>query len=126
MATLVRAATLTCFEDVARQCGLDPRALLAEVGLPARCLDDPDLKVSAAAVMALLELAAERGNERAFGLRMAESRRLSNLGVLGLLVRDQPTLRHALEALVRHIHVHAEAMTVSLEQSDGFLIIQEE
>ena len=126
MTIVVRAATLTHFERVAQQCGLDARALLAEARLPARCLDDPDLMLPAHAVMALLELAAARGHEPAFGLRMTAARRLSNLGRLGLLVRDQPTLRHALAALVRHVHVHNEALTVTLEESEGLLVIREE
>ncbi len=41
MTILVRAATLTNFESVASACGLDARALLAEVGLPGRCLAWP-------------------------------------------------------------------------------------
>src|SRR5262245_16434411 len=98
MTALVRSASLTSFGDVAAQCGLDARELLREVGLPARCLDDPDLMVSAHLVRNVLELAAKRSGEYAFGLRMAEFRRLSNLGPLGMLIRDEPTLRHALAA----------------------------
>lgn len=126
MTILLRAATLTNFESVASACGLDARALVAEVGLPPRCLDDPDLLIQATAVARLLELAAKRGNEPAFGLRMAAARRLSNLGPLGLLVRDQPTLRHALGALVRHMHLHNEAFSVTLEEGDGLVTIREE
>jgi hypothetical protein len=69
--------------------------------LPARCLDDPDLRVPVACVVRLLELAASRAREPAFGLRLAPSRRLSSLGTLGLLLRDEPTLRGVLEAIVR-------------------------
>ena len=126
MTVLLRAATLTNFELVANECGLDARALVAELGLPPRCLDDPDLPVPAAGVAALLELAAERGHEPAFGLRMAAARRLSNLGPLGLLVRDQPTLRHALGALVHHIHMHNETLSITLEEGDGGVTIREE
>lgn len=126
MTARVRSASLTCFTEIAQDCGLNARTLVAEVGLPARCLDDPDLKVPARAVGQLLELAAARSNEPAFGLRMAESRRLSNLGPLGLLVRDEPTLRHALEALVRHIHLHNEALAVSVEQVSNLVVIREE
>ncbi|SEB19191.1 AraC family transcriptional regulator [Variovorax sp. YR216] len=126
MTILVRAATLTNFETVASACGLDARSLLAEVGLPSRCLSDPDLMVPAAAVGALLELAAERACEPAFGLRMAAARRLSNLGPLGLLLRDQPTLRQALEALATRIHMHNEAMTVSVVQDGPLVAIREE
>src|SRR5512139_2163589 len=126
MTVLIRAATLTNFELVAKECALDARALVAEVGLPPRCLEDPDLPVAAPAVAALLELAAARGGEPAFGLRMAASRRLSNLGPLGLLLRDQPTLRQALEAVAARIHMHNEAMSVSVEQDGPLVAIREE
>ncbi len=126
MTTFLRAATLTNFEQVARECGLDGRALVQEVGLPLRCLSEPDLRLPALAVGELLELAARRANEPGFGLRMAASRRLSNLGPLGLLLRDQPTLRHALEALVIYLHTHAEALSVSMVEDGDQVIIREE
>lgn len=126
MTTFSRAATLTNFEQVARECGLDGRALVQEVGLPLRCLSEPDLRLPALAVAELLELAARRANEPGFGLRMAASRRLSNLGPLGLLLRDQPTLRHALEALVTYLHTHAEALSVSMVEVGDLVIIREE
>ena len=126
MTVLVRAAVLTYFDSVATACGLDARALVNETGLPPSCLEEPDLMLPAQRVGALLELAASRGREPAFGLRMAESRRLSNLGPLGLLVRDQPTLRHALGTLIRHMHVHNQAMAVTLEEADGWVTIRED
>jgi AraC-like DNA-binding protein len=125
VANLVRSASLTQFAELAAECGLDARALVAEVGLPARSLEDPDLMIPARAVGRLLEAAAARGNEPAFGLRLAESRRLSNLGPLGLLVRDAPTLRHALEVVVTHIHLHNEALTPHIEQVGNLVSIRE-
>ncbi|SAL03146.1 AraC family transcriptional regulator [Caballeronia calidae] len=122
----VRSAALTNFERVAAEYGLDAHALVEEVGLPYRCLVDPDLALSAVATSTLLETAALRAHEPAFGLRLAASRRLSNLGPLGLLLRDQPTLRHALETLVTHIHTHNAAMTVSLLQTGPWVSIREE
>ena len=101
MSLLIRAASLTDFVEVARSVDLDPLALLDEVGLPRHALSDPDLKISAEAVRSLLELAAERSGVETFGLRMAEKRRASNLGLLALLVREEPTLRRALDALSR-------------------------
>lgn len=126
MTAFLRAATLTNFEQVARECGLDARALIEEVGLSPRCLYEPDLRLPAASVGELLELAARRANEPGFGLRMAASRRLSNLGPLGLLLRDQPTLRHALETSVTYMHTHAEALSVTLVESGDLVIIREE
>lgn len=124
MSTLVRSAALTHFAEVASACGLDPAALLAQVGLPARCLDDPDLMVPTQRVGELLEGAALRAHEPAFGLRMAQSRRLSNLGPLGLLLRDEATLRSALEALVHHIHLHNEAMSITVQESGPLVLIR--
>lgn len=126
MPTLTRSASLTHFEEIAQQCGLDPQALVRAVGLPIRCLSDPDLKVDTHAVMRLLEMAAQQAQEPAFGLRMGESRRLSNLGPLGLLLRDEPTLRHALDAIVRHIRMHNEALVVRIEEVDDRVLIREE
>ena len=126
MADLVRSAALTRFAELAAACGVDGRALVASVGLPSRCLADPDLKVPAKLVGRLLERAAELSREPAFGLRLAESRRLSNLGALALLVRDAPTLRHALETLVRHIHVHNEAMVLEMNERGGLVAIRTE
>jgi AraC-like DNA-binding protein/septum formation topological specificity factor MinE len=124
MTALARSAALTSFADIAASCGLDARALLVDAGLPQRCLDEPDLKVPARAIVHVLELAAQRGKEPAFGLRLAESRRLSNLGPLGLLVRDEPTLRDALEAVMRHIHVHNEALSVDVEQHSNLVVVR--
>ena len=126
MVALVRSAALTHFTELARDCGLDSRRLVVESGLPARCLSDPDLKVPADRVGRLLEQAAALGREPAFGLRLAESRRLSNLGPLALLVRDQPSLRLALETLMHHIHVHNEAVAVSVEPAGAHLVVRTE
>ncbi|HSV82755.1 MAG TPA: AraC family transcriptional regulator ligand-binding domain-containing protein [Ramlibacter sp.] len=124
MTPLIRCASLTNLGDVAAQCHLDVRALLHEAGLPARCLDEPDLRVPVANVVHLLELAAARAHEPTFGLRMAESRRLSNLGALGLLLREEPTLRDALEATVRYVHVQNEALAFEVEQVGKLVMIR--
>jgi AraC-like DNA-binding protein len=126
MTALVRSAALTHFTELAAACGLDARALVTAAGLPLRCLNEPDLKVPAQRVGQLLEDAAAQAGEPAFGLRLAESRRLSNLGPLALLVRDEPTLRRALEALMRHIHVHNEAVAVQVDEYGGLLAIRTE
>ena len=126
MAALVRSAALTHFAELAAACGLDARTLVAAAGLPPRCLGEPDLKVPAHLVGQLLEQAAAQAGEPAFGLRLAESRRLSNLGPLALLVRDEPTLRRALEALMQHIHVHNEAVAVQVDEFGGLLAVRTE
>lgn len=122
--TLIRSASLTQFPQLAQAHGLDVRDLLAQAGLPLACLTDTDFKVSVAAVSRVLELAAKQADEPAFGLRLAEDRRLSNLGPLGLLLRDVPTLREALEVVVRHVRIHNEAMSLVVERAKGQVTIR--
>src|SRR5512134_932286 len=99
MSGLIRSASLTRYAEVAHGAGLDPYRMLGEFGLPVGCLREPELLVPITAVRQLLEASAERSGVEGFGLLMAEARRLSNLGPLGLLVREQPTLRLAVETL---------------------------
>ncbi len=85
MSNLVRSASLTNYAEVARVAGLDPQALLAGAGLSPTCLNDPDLRIPADAVRSLLEASAQASGLDNFGLRMAETRRLSNLGPVALV-----------------------------------------
>jgi AraC-like DNA-binding protein len=123
---LIRSASLTNFAAVARGAGLDPSRLLGEFGLPQRCLRDPDLRVPLDAVRAMIEASAERSGVEAFGLLMAETRQLSNLGPVGLLVREQPTLRLAIDALARYTRKLNEALFLTIEDSGSVVVLREE
>lgn len=122
---LIRSASLTNFREVARAVGLDPQRLLAEFGLPQRCLDDPELRVPADAVRALLEASAERSGAEAFGLMLAETRRLSALGPVGLLIREQPTVRKAIDALARYSRKLNDALFLTFEESGEVAVLRE-
>jgi hypothetical protein len=52
-----------------------------------------------------------------------ERRRLSNLRVLALLVREQPTVREALEALANYIHLHSDGLRLTIDEAEGFVTI---
>ena len=126
MLGLIRSASLTHYADVARGAGLDPGRMLREFGLPPRCLIDPDVKIPIDSVRRLLEGSAERSGVEAFGLLMVEARRLSNLGPLGLLVREQPTLRLALEAFARYGRRLNEALLFAIEDAGDVVVLREE
>jgi hypothetical protein len=119
MPKLVRSASLTDYLEVARSVGLEPSRMLASVGLSTRCLQDPDFKVPEGAVRELLEASAAAAGIDDFGLRLAEKRELANLGPLGLLVRDQPTVRQAIEAWIQNRKVHTDSVTLRVEERDG-------
>ena len=114
---LSRSAGLTGLADLARSVGLDPVRLLESAGAPRRALTDPDLKIPGRTLARVLETAARRSGVVDFGLRLAEHRRLSNMGVLGLVVRDQPNLRRVIEILAQYNWIQTEAVSVILEEA---------
>jgi AraC-like DNA-binding protein len=126
MIGLIRSASLTHYAEVARHAGLDPYRMLSEFGLPPRCLAEPELMIAIDAVRRLLEASAERSGVEAFGLLMAKARRLSNLGPLGLLIREQPTMRLALDEFVRHSKRLNEALFLTIEEAGDVVVLREE
>lgn len=115
MADLIRAACLMNYADVARSVGIDPAKMLKSVGLPARGLADPDIKIRGGDVRRLLEASATAAKIDDFGLRLAERGGLSNLGPVALVAREQPTVGGAMEAVGRYIHIHNEALRLRVE-----------
>lgn len=124
MPYLTRSASLTGFIDLARMLGLDPYRLAAEQDLPPACLSDPDLLIPARASAALLEASAARSGATDFGLRLAETRRLSNFGAIGLVMREQPTLRSAIEVFGRYLWRHNQALSLSLDPAGEVAILR--
>ena len=78
--TLVRAAVLTNYFEVAEHAGLNPQPLLSSVALRRKLLADPENRIPLASAVALLEESARVSGCESFGLRMAELRQPSDLG----------------------------------------------
>ena len=97
---LVRAASLTGYFAVAEELGLDVVPLLRRAGI---CPFDAEQSRTDAfpprSAVRLLEDSAEASSCVTFGLRMAEHRQISDIGMVSLLIVHQPTLSEALEVL---------------------------
>ena len=107
MPRLIRSAALNNYVELSRSLGLDPYRMITACGLPAACLEDPDTKVPLASVIRLLEQSALESGKPDFGLRLAENRTLANVGALALLVREQPSVRKALDTLAGYMFLHS-------------------
>jgi len=125
MATLVRAACLTNYREVAGASGLNPERMLLDAGLNPTVLDEPDLMIPVERVGRLLQASAQASGNECFGLCMARPRLLSNLGAVGLLIRDQATLRESLHLLVRHLAMLNGALTLAIEERGNIVVIRE-
>jgi AraC-like DNA-binding protein len=124
MSHLARAAGLTGFAEVALSVGIDPYRIAAEAGVPAAALSDPDVRVASRAISLMYDLAAERSGASDFGLRVVEMRKLSNLGPIALVLREQPTVRKALAQLARYIWLQNDAYSVSVEESGDIAVLR--
>ncbi|MFZ6049722.1 AraC family transcriptional regulator [Pseudomonas sp. CR3202] len=123
---MVRAAALTNYIEVAQHLGLNPQQLLRQVGLSQSLIDNPDQRLPTSAVAALLEESARAANCPTFGLRMAESRQLSDFGVISLLLSHQPTLRDALDVIVNYRHLLNESLALYVDEVGKTVILREE
>ncbi|WP_460125159.1 AraC family transcriptional regulator [Pseudomonas sp. S2_C03] len=126
MTKLVRAAVLTNYLEVTQYLSFNPRDVLAGVGLNKAQLQAPETRISIDAAVRLLEDSAAATGCQTFGLSMAESRQLSDFGVVSLLLSHQRTLRDALAVVVQYRHLMNNSLAIFIEEAGKMVIIREE
>ena len=126
MDRFLRAASLSNYAEVAAQVGLDAGAMLRRHDIDRRVLSDPDARLSGAKVVSLLETSAAESGCETFGLRMAETRQLADIGALSLLITHQAALRDALMALVQYRQLLNPLLMVTLEEAGEIVLIHEQ
>lgn len=122
---LVRAASLTGYFDVAEQLRLDVRPLLRRAGLTPSMLSNPEQMLPARPVVRLLEESAAASGCVTFGLMMAERRKLSDIGMVSLLVIHQPTLREAMEVLAEFRNRINSNLMLQIEEHEDSVFLRE-
>lgn len=126
MSSLVRAACLTNYSEVARAGGLDPARMLLDAGLRPSVEQEPDLMIPIERVGQLLHASATLSGNESFGLCMAETRMLSNLGAVGMLIRDQKTLHDSLDVLMRYQVLLNGSLSLMIEEHADVVVLREE
>jgi AraC-like DNA-binding protein len=122
---LIRSATLYGYVDLARESGLDPSQQLRRVGLSALALQESDQLVRLDAALALLEHASQDSGLEDFGLRLAARRRLSNLGAVSVVLREEATALDALHSLCRFLQLVNPTLSTVVVESGEHVLIQE-
>lgn len=122
----VRAAALTGLAALCRSYGVDAVPLLRQTGLPANAEVQPDRRLAVEAVNQVLELAAAATGRDDFGLRLAELRGLSNLGPIGLIARDEPSVGAAFAVIEAYLPLHNDALAISREQFGELVVLRSE
>ncbi|MCE5292101.1 MAG: AraC family transcriptional regulator [Nocardiaceae bacterium] len=119
--TQVRCATLNGYLDISSELGLDGPRLMRKVGLDPVDLAEPEKWISAPAVARLLSLSARAADRPDFGVLLAERRRLTALGPLSVVLREEPDLRSVLALLIRYEHSYNEALRLELVEHDALV-----
>lgn len=126
MSSLVRAATLATYVEVAEDLGLKPHAMLRDVDLSSAHLANPELRLPLAAVIDLLEQSARAASCPTFGLRMAQARQLADFGAVSLLLSHMRTLGDMLLAVIQYGHLINESLAIHIEHAGDTVILREE
>jgi AraC-like DNA-binding protein len=99
-----------------RELGGDPAPLLRSAGIDACLMQRPDRVLAYAGFIELLERTAERVGCAEFGLLLSQRQGFATLGPVGLLCRQEPDVRHGIEALLRYVPRHAEGLLITLAE----------
>lgn len=117
--TCVRATALLDLPAIALEAGIDPYPALQSAGIDPAILARADLTIPAENVAWLLDGLAERHGIADLGLRLATRRRLANMGVAGLVLGQQATVREALGMVDRYRHLMSDSLSLHIEETAG-------
>lgn len=112
----IRAASLAGFEDLVRDLGGEPHALLRRFGIDPADLADPETLLSHTAHDEMLDTAASELGCPDLGLRLAESQDLSILGPLAVAIETSASGTDAVRCAARYLFAHAPALVVGIAE----------
>jgi len=123
---LVRSASLTGYIELMESLGRKPETLLRKVGLSVRQLRDPAARIPASAMRELLEVTAMATGMEDIALRLAARRAFSNLGPISVVLKEEPSPRLALYALLRYLKLISPSLIMRIEEAGQTVVIRED
>lgn len=119
----VRAASLSGLGPLARRLQVDEVSLMRRFGLNPKQLANTESRISLKAACQLLDALAKTTGRDDIGLLLADQRRVSNLGVLGLVIALQSDLRGALHMFMERRRDVCSGLAMSLEEREGIAVL---
>ncbi|HSW18554.1 MAG TPA: AraC family transcriptional regulator [Ramlibacter sp.] len=123
---LMRSGTLSGYLELVEALGRDPHVFMRTVGLQAKLLEDPETLIPRDAARELLEITARATKTEDLALRLAAKRKLSALGPISLVLREEPTPRDAIDTLCRYLKLVNTSLTIRVEETASVVIIRED
>jgi len=103
----VRLAAFDGIRESALELGTDPEPYFRRFGLDPAVLENPDARIPYPALINTLNALAKDTDTPHFGLMVARWQPLSNMGLLGTVVADAPTVGQAIQDIGDHLRLHA-------------------
>lgn len=102
----IRVMALWALPQLVRQLGLDLTSLMAAEGLASDALDDPDATMSYLALCRLAQRCADQAGVEHFGLMIGSENHLPNLGMIGHLAQNAPSVGEGLADIEQYFAAH--------------------
>jgi AraC-like DNA-binding protein len=118
---LVRVAQLLLTD--AQRAGIDRDALLRELGLDAKLLENPDDRLPLHTFAAIARAVIDRSPEPGFGLRAGAARSARDGGLVGYTMLHSATLRDALTRLERYGRIMADHNRIAIDEAGSAVTI---
>ncbi len=109
-----RRGPICAIPAVLAELGLDPRAILDELGVPHAFFDDPELPLRYADGARLLRACVERTGCDHFGLLVGRRCGLNQLGMVGRTAALSADVEAALQTLIRYLPLFDRGAVISL------------
>ena len=120
--SLQRVGFLVVLPQLLTEFGLDPSRVLEESGITLQALSHPNNTIPYRAMGRMLEACAEVTHCPYFGLEVGKRMNLPLLGPIGLLMRNAPTLREALQDFAAHQHRNSHGGVVYFIEQKGLAL----
>ncbi|WP_267874486.1 AraC family transcriptional regulator ligand-binding domain-containing protein [Duganella fentianensis] len=102
-----------------RELGCDPEPLMRRYHIDPALLGQEDAWVSLRAATHLMEASAEATGLGDFGLRLSAYQSIEVLGPLAIVIRNAPTVREALNDVIRYLFVQSPGIIVSVDERNS-------
>jgi AraC-like DNA-binding protein len=102
----IRIAPVIALPAVLTELGVKPQRAFTKAGVDIGLFQDPEGRIAFEALGRLLKTCVELTQCAHFGLLLGERFDLTNLGQLGYLMRNAPTVGAALRSLLMHLHLY--------------------
>ena len=114
---LVRVVRLLL--DDAIRAGANREALVANLDLDVKILDEPDARLPLAKVAAIVRTVIAHAPGPAFGLHAGSARKTKDAGLIGYAMLHSATLRGALGRLVRYGRIMGDHNRIELDEAES-------